>query len=117
MANWAEIKDAVEKNGNVMTVTMKELRDAHGSGALGVHVREQISSELAGLGLGHIPEVLPSYQDESVRVYKHGTTIGELIDTVLKPGQQNDKKLSEQFGGGGVDYAGIVQKIRELVAE
>ena len=117
MANWDQIKDAVEKNGNVKTVTMKDLRDAHGTLKLGSTVREQISAELAGMGLGHIPQVLPNNQDELVRVYKHGTPIGELIDTVLKPGPLNDNKLSAQFGGEDVDNAAIVQKIRELVTE
>jgi hypothetical protein len=117
MTSWNEIKNAVEKNGNVLTVTMEKLRDAHGAAKLGVHVRREISSALAGMGLGHVPQELPSYQHELVRLYKNGTPVGELIATVLTPGQQNDSKLIEQFGGGGVDYAGIVQKIRELVGE
>ncbi|MGH7932163.1 MAG: hypothetical protein ACREQN_03240 [Candidatus Binataceae bacterium] len=83
----------------------------------GVHVRAEISSALAGMGLGHIPQELPSYQHELVRVYKNGTPIGDLIAIVLTPGPQNDNKLSAQFRNGGVDYAAIVQKIRELVAE
>jgi hypothetical protein len=117
MASWNEIKEDVEKNGNVKTVTMEQLRDAHGTLKLGVHVRAEISAALAGIGLGHVPEELPNYQHELVRVYKKGTPIGELIETVLKPGQQNDNKLSSQFAGGGTDYAAIVDKIRELVAE
>jgi len=52
-----------------------------------------------------------------VRLYKKGTPVGDMIVTVLTPGQQNDSKLGEQFSGAGVDYAGIVQKIRELVGE
>lgn len=117
MASWGEIKDAVEKNGNLLTVTMEQLRDAHGAGKLGVHVRAEISSALAGMGLGHIPQELPSYQHEQVRLYKNGTSVGELINTVLTPGQQNDAKLCEQFAGAAIDYAAIVQKVRELVAE
>jgi len=117
MATWDEIKDKVEKNGDVKTVTMEELRDAHGALKLGVHVRTAISSKLAGMGLGHIPEVLPSYQHELVRLYKKGTPVGELIATVLTPGEQNDSKLTEQFAGDGVDYAAIIQQIRELVGE
>jgi hypothetical protein len=117
MASWNEIKDDVEKNGNVKTVTMEQLRDAHGTLKLGVHVRAEISAALAGIGLGHVPEELPNYQHEQVRVYKKGTPVGDLIETVLKTGQQNDTKLSGQFAAQGVDYAGIVGKIRELVAE
>jgi hypothetical protein len=40
-----------------------------------------------------------------------------MISSVLTPGGQNDAKLIEQFAGGGVDYAAIVQKVRELVGE
>ena len=117
MADWNGIKGLVETNGDVVTVTMEDLRDAHGSGKLGVHVRAEISRALAGMGLGHVPQELPSYQHEQVRLYKNGTPIGDLIATVLNPGQQNDERLSKQFVSGGPDYAGIVQKIRELVNE
>ena len=116
MASWDEIKQRVEENGNVVTLTMEELREAHGAARLGVNVRAEISSTLAGMGLGHIPEELPTYQNGLVRVYKNGTPIGELIRIVLTPGEQNDSKLTTQFGTGGVDHAAIVQKIRELVA-
>ena len=114
---WSEIKEAVEKSGNVTTFTMEQLREAHGSGRLGVHVRAEISRALAGIGLGHVPQDLPSYQHEFVRVYKNGTPIGDLITTVLTPGQQNDETLSLQFATEGPNYADIIQKIKELVAE
>ena len=117
MANWDDIKQKVEKSGNVVTLTMEELRDAHGAAKLGVNVREEISSTLAGMGLGHVPTVLPSYQNEQVRIYKNGTPIGDLISTVLMPGQQNDAKLVDQFTQKGVNYAGIVQRIKELVTD
>ena len=114
--SWDDIKANVENNGNVLTVTMERLRDAHGVAKLGVHVRDNISSELAGIGLGHVPQELPAYQHELVRLFKYGTPVGELIATVLTPGEQADGKLSEQFEGD-VDYSEIVRKIRELVAE
>lgn len=96
MASWSQIKDAVEKNGNLKTFTMEQLREAHGTARLGVQVRAQISRALAGLGLGHVPEELPSYQHEEVRLYKNGTPVGELIATVLRPGRHNDSRLSAQ---------------------
>src|SRR5260370_32619670 len=117
MASWDEIKQKVEKSGNVVTLTMEELRDAHGAAKLGVNVREEISSTLAGMGLGHVPEELPSYQNEQVRVYKNGTPVGDLIATVLVPRAQNDSKLVNQFTHTGIDYAAAVQKIKELVAD
>lgn len=117
MANWEEVKQIVEKNGDVVTFTMEHLRDAHGVSKLGVNVVREISSALAGMGLGHIPQELPTYQNEQVRVYKNGTPVGELISTVLTTGEQNDSKLRSKFGTSRVDHAAILQKIRELVAE
>ena len=115
--NWDQIKEAVEQNGNTKTFTMEELRDAHGAGKLGPHVRAAISSKLAGMGLSHVPKELPNYQHELVRLYKNGTPVADLIATVLVPGEQNDNKLRERFAEGDVDYAAIVEQIRELVTE
>ena len=117
MATWDQIKNNVENNGNVLTISMEQLREAHGAAKLGVHVRDQISATLAGMGLGHVPIDLPSYQHEFVRLYKRGTEVGQHIETVLNPGEQNDKKLIERFTAESTDYASIVEKIRELVAE
>ena len=117
MPTWNEIKENVERNGNLLTVTMEMLREAHGAGRLGVNVRAEISSTLAGMGLGHVPQDLPAYQHELVRLFKYGTSVGELITTVLTPGEQNDSQLREQHSGEGPDYASIVRQIRELVAE
>lgn len=117
MIAWDKIKDDVEKNGNVLTVNMESLREAHGSGKLGVHVRNEISQTLAGMGLGHVPQELPNNQRELVRLYKRGTPAGTIIDLVLTPGTQNDNSLVEKFSNTGPDYAVIIQKIRELVTE
>ena len=117
MADWNTIKQDVENNGNVLTVTMEILRDATGKGKLGIYVRQEISSSLAGIGLGFIPSTLPTNQHEQVRLYKRGTQVGDLIEAMLTPGQQNDAKLSSLFAAGAVDYAAIVAQIRELVAE
>lgn len=115
--NWDEIKEQVEKNGNVHTFTMEVLRNAHGGARLGVNVRAEINQILAGIGLGHVPVDLPNYQHEQVRLYKRGTLVGQLVESVLMPGEQNDKSLADRFGAAGPDYAVMIQKIRELVGE
>ncbi|WP_395793836.1 hypothetical protein [Aquimonas sp.] len=115
--SWDQIKAQVEKAGNVRTFTMETLRDAHGAQKLGVNVRSAISQELAGIGLGHVPVELPTYQHEPVRLFKRGTPVGQLIESVLDPGEQNDKLLTERFASAGPDYSEIVEKIRRLVAE
>lgn len=115
--DWNAIKERVEKGGNVATFNMLELRDAHGAGKLGVKVRAEISDLLAGIGLGHIPAELPNYQHEQVRLYKKGTPVGQLIDCVLVPGEQNDKLLAEKFSSAGPDHADMIRRIREIVSE
>ncbi len=117
MPSWSEIKEKVEANDNVLTVPMTDLKDAVGKDKLGVHVRSEISKTLAGMGLGHIPQELPKNQNEYARLYKRGTAAGELIETVLSPGESNDRKLREQFADNGVNYAEIIEQIRDLVAE
>lgn len=84
--SWEKIKEQVEKSNNVKTFSMEVLRDAHGAQRLGVNVCNDISKVLAGIGLGHVPVDLPSYQHEQVRLYKRGTSVGQLIETVLSPG-------------------------------
>lgn len=54
MADWNSIKQEVENNGNILTVTMEKLREAHGAGRLGSNVRPEISKILAGMGLSHV---------------------------------------------------------------
>jgi len=117
MPDWNSIKQEVENNGNILTVTMEKLREAHGAARLGINIQAQIKNTLAGMGLGHVPQELPSYQHEPVRLYKRGTPVGDIIEMVLTPGQQNDAKLSQQFSQNAPDYAAIIAKIRELVAE
>ena len=77
---------------------------------------EEISRELSGVGLGHIPEVLPSYQDELVRIYKRGTRLAVMIEIILEPGTENDGKLLEQFGKAEPNHADTIAKIRGLVS-
>ncbi|MEJ7841477.1 MAG: hypothetical protein WKF95_06865 [Rubrobacter sp.] len=87
MVAWDDLKADVEMNGNVLTVTMERLRNAAGANKLGVHVRSDISNTLAGIGLDHVPQELPNYQHEQVRIFKRGTLVGDLITTVLTPGE------------------------------
>lgn len=116
MANWDDIKARVESNQGILTVNMSELRDAAGKEKIGIHVKTEISRILAGMGLGHLPQELPNYQNEPVRLYKRGTPLGDLIEIVITPGESNDLKLKEQFKDGSVDHALIIERIRELVA-
>lgn len=107
-----DLKEKVEKNGNLMTVTMGDLRDTLGYGKLGIHVRKEIAQQLKGKGLGYYPGELPVDQWGKVRIYKRGTTADELIHAVLDPTDEGDDFLREVLSGEAED---ILKKIRALV--
>jgi hypothetical protein len=111
------IKLEVEQNGNVLTTTMGRLRDAHGAGRLGDHVRVDISKALAGIGLGHVPVALPQYQENNVRVYKLGTPVADVIQAVVVPAPENDEKLRSLADQDSSRYADVIERIRDLVAQ
>jgi hypothetical protein len=115
--SWSNVKENVADNGGVHTVTMEQLRDAAGKDKLGVHVRDEIKSSLAQMGLGHVPKELPKNQHEQVRLYSRGTAIGDFIDTVLSPGGQNDIKLKESLSEESSKYQSIIEQVRELVGD
>jgi len=108
----ADIKTKVEAEGGVASFEMYEVRDAHGAGRLGVHVRSNISKSLSGMGLGHFPKELPDSQTAIVRIYKLGGPVADLIDAVLTPGRNGDERLRETASG---DSEKILADIRELV--
>lgn len=75
------------------TYPMGILRDIDGAGKLGVHIRKKISQELHARGIDHLPEDLPAYQDEVVRVFKRGTPLYRVIQAVLDPSPDGDSIL------------------------
>ena len=50
---------------------------------------------MAGVGSGHVPTELPSYQEKHVRVYKLGTEVADVIRSAVEPGPEGDAKLKE----------------------
>jgi hypothetical protein len=110
--NMEKLRDLVELNGNVYTINMERLRDAYGAGRLGVHVRDGIRNALARLGLGHYPMELPEYQEKSVRLYRKGTPVGDLIEAVLEVDPKYDDRLRHATEGNEIN---ILRAIRELV--
>src|SRR5262245_28479743 len=107
-----DLKAEVEENGGVKSFAMWKVRDAYGAGRLGVHVRTNISKQLQGMGLGHFPENLPDSQDATVRVFKLGSPVADVIDAVLRPGTAGDEKLKDAAGGNAED---VLAQVRELV--
>ncbi|KAA3638830.1 MAG: hypothetical protein DWP92_05565 [Armatimonadetes bacterium] len=109
-----DVRQAVVDNSDVLTVEMRQLRDAHGAGRLGVHVRTNISKKLRGLGLGHYPVDLPDRQEQMIRIYRQGSPIAEIVDAVLNPSMSHDAELRQAVGG---DAQQILDLVRELVCD
>jgi hypothetical protein len=112
--SYEGMRKDVEAAGGLMLTTMEVLRDVHGAGKLGVHVRKNISGALAAHGMGHIPESLPTYQHEAVRLYRLGTPIADTINAVMHPTEAGDQILRQ---GAGSEAQSVLKQIRELVCE
>ena len=114
MDDFEGLKKQVEAEGGLHATTMETLREIHGAGRLGKHVRDAISGELAAHGMGHLPEDLPPYQEMAVRVFRLGTPIADAVNAVLHPSTGGDQVLRQMGAAQGQD---ILKKIRELVCE
>lgn len=76
---------------------MRELKEANGNRPLKPLVRKSISEALMRIGIGHIPKELPNNQDQLVRLYKLGTSVAELIESVVTPSEDNDRKVRDRI--------------------
>ncbi|MDQ8045237.1 MAG: hypothetical protein REI11_11585 [Patulibacter sp.] len=121
------LKDLVNDQAVVAT-TLGELRKAIEYERLGKYVLGHIRSRLQGEGLGCFPAELldPDHnstprQDQTVRVYRLGSTVADLVQAVLDPSPTGDRAL-RQANEGKDDAAALaaavtLEKIRELVLD
>ena len=114
MTTYTALRTATEQADGLYLTTMETLRDAHGAGKLGVHVRKAIHDELLANGLGHLPSELPAYQEYEVRLYRLGTSIANAINAVLYPSEAGDQVLRQTAGSSAQT---VLKQIRELVCE
>lgn len=104
-ASMDELKQAVENNGGLLTVTMEDVRDAYGSARLGpfvlntLQVLNSVHESLEVLGLGHLPLELPNTHTELVRLYKKDGAAGQLINAVLNLSKENDELIRQKSAG------------------
>jgi hypothetical protein len=118
--NMKDVAAATEENGDLLALTLLNLRMALGYERLGVRVLGSIASSLEGEGLGYFPEwVLDGEANTApragdvVRVFKKGSPVGKVISAVLEPSNVGDNLLRENLGG---DSAATLGKIRELLS-
>lgn len=116
----ADIRAAVDEHGDVLTLTMEQLRDSYGVARLGVHVVADISRQLKGFGLEHEPQELPLSQWERVRVYRRSSPVGDLIAAVRVPSDAHDELLRKAAGltigdDAGAEALRVLSVVRDLV--
>lgn len=109
---YEELRDAVIKDGSLFKTDMLTLKEIKGAGRLGRHVRDSISRDLASCGMGHLPQELPAYQEEDVRLYLLGTTIADVVRAVVDPNDNGDMVLRQV---GYNEAQKVLNKVRELV--
>jgi hypothetical protein len=107
-----QISQAVDERDNVLSISMEDLRNAHGEERLGRYVRASISEDLARMGIGHHPENLPSYQDEYVILYRVATSAADLITGILHPNYRTDTAIRNALSHKATE---IIKKIKRLV--
>src|SRR5882724_10199055 len=96
---FAALREKIDAHEGIYTFSMEEVRNAYGSERLGVNVRAGISQKLKRMGIGHHPRELPEYQDRSVRLFRLGSRIEELINAALRISRANDAILRKAAGG------------------
>jgi hypothetical protein len=75
--------------GGIKDFRMEGLRAASGFKKLGTGVNEHISAGLKQRHLGHYPEDLPRYQEQTVYVYDQGSDAAKLIGVLTSPASPN----------------------------
>lgn len=94
--NWTELVDTLRANEGVAQVPMETLRRLEGAQRLGVHVLRSISTRLATMGVGHMPQTLPNRQDQDAVLYLNSTSAGELV-TSIREGIQDSRTTKRVY--------------------
>ena len=114
MSAWDDLSQRVQSSGGILSITMQELRNIAQSDRLGPHVIKDIASSLTRVALGHIPQVLPKQQNELVRLYKRGTPIGAIIDSILTPSEEKDGEILQSIKLGDEKEQNMVEAINQI---
>lgn len=113
--DYNDVAEKVDDNDGVISIGMDVLKRVHGVDRLGRIVRENISENLNGRGLGHYPkEGLPSSQYDDVRIYRRNSQIGKLIEAVTEPGESEDELIRGMVDSGTEQ---TIERIQELVCD
>ena len=114
-SDFDAIKAHMDSSGGILSLEMRQLRDAYHVDRLGIHVRNGIHDKLAGLGIAHTPERLPEYQEDRVRLFTLGSPFAKALRDMSNYTAEADQRLRERFSTDASDCEQIIQRIKELL--
>jgi hypothetical protein len=109
-----ELKQRIEKNEGVLTITMEVLRNAYGRERLGKNILEEIAALLRRLGIEHQPRQLSACQSDYVRLYIAKSAVGRIIKAAVSWSSSNDDTLRKAASSKTVE---ALQRVRELAEQ
>lgn len=116
--NGDALRQEVETHGDLLAVTMEDIRRADGRyGKLGPHVQIKLAEWLENEGMAALPPELKRYQHEEVRVYRLGTDMAAVIGAVLGPSERGDMRLREIVCSGDANARDKLDKIKAILDE
>lgn len=115
--NFKALADEVRDNNDVMAIDLGKLRSTLGYDRLGKTVLRTIANELESVGLGYFPLAILDEneyprQNDTLRVFRRGSAMAEIVQAVLKPTMKGDERLREASAG---DTGEVLKQIRLLV--
>jgi hypothetical protein len=116
--SFGELRQELDENHGLLTVSMRTLRDLVDRGRLGVHVCTQIEKELQKHGIGHLMRMLPVEQDIHIRLYALGSPAEELLKAARTLGKASDKTLRQYVANvEGQKLPRIREQVEQLKAD
>lgn len=110
----------VKANGDVLTVSMRRLKDLYGGYRLKGLIRKSIADGLLyrQLGFVGIGDELPNSENDNVRLYLKGTPVGSIIEAVLLEGQPGDMRLREiAASNAALTTQDLVRRLNEVISQ
>jgi hypothetical protein len=108
----------LDAHEGVVTVPLRDLKEAYEVGRLGSQVRREMEESLLAAGVGVYPSPLPDTESAFVRLYRRGTKVALLIQNVGRINASGDI-FFRNFEKG--DLANpereAIQRIRQIVDE
>lgn len=79
LTSWEALNRAVERRDGVLRVSMSVIKEIADESTLKKNICQKIETQLANLGLAHMPPALPHSQGQHLILYKAGSPAASVI--------------------------------------